>query len=94
MEINRTFKPAVSPLAEAQGAHRQERAARPAATAQARPASAELPLEQLQEALGSLPDVDLDKVAALKAALKNGELSSDVDSLARSMLAHHRGGAV
>lgn len=48
-------------------------------------------LEQIQSALGQLPQVDLDKVAALKAALASGELATDSASLAAAMLTYHRG---
>lgn len=48
-------------------------------------------LEQIQAALGQLPQVDLDKVAAIKAALANGELASDSASLAAAMVTYHRG---
>lgn len=48
-------------------------------------------LEQIQAALGQLPQVDLDKVAAIKAALANGELASDSASLATAMVTYHRG---
>lgn len=49
-------------------------------------------LEQIQSALGQLPEVDLEKVAAIKAALAAGELATDSASLAAAMLSHHRGG--
>ncbi len=39
----------------------------------------------------ALPEIDLDQVAAIKKALANGELSSDVKVLAHSILAYHRG---
>lgn len=48
-------------------------------------------LEQIQSVLSQLPLVDLEKVAALKAALAAGELVADSASLATSMLAYHRG---
>jgi negative regulator of flagellin synthesis FlgM len=38
-----------------------------------------------------MPEVDLERVAALKQALQRGELSSDPAELASSMLAYHRG---
>ena len=49
-------------------------------------------LERIQSALGQLPEVDLEKVAAIKAALAAGELATDSASLAAAMLSHHRGG--
>jgi negative regulator of flagellin synthesis FlgM len=48
-------------------------------------------LEQIQTALGQLPQADLEKVAAIKAALASGELASDSASLACAMLTYHRG---
>ncbi|CAG8871077.1 hypothetical protein PS627_04269 [Pseudomonas fluorescens] len=48
-------------------------------------------LEQIQSALGQLPQVDLEKVAAIKAALASGELANDSASLAAAMLSYHRG---
>lgn len=48
-------------------------------------------LEQIQSALGQLPQVDLEKVAAIKAALASGELATDSASLATAMLTYHRG---
>lgn len=48
-------------------------------------------LEQIQSALGQLPQVDLEKVAAIKAALASGELATDSASLAAAMLTYHRG---
>lgn len=47
----------------------------------------------LPERLGQLPDVDVVKVAALKAALLRGELHADSATLATAILAWHRGGA-
>ncbi|MNJ21557.1 Anti-sigma-28 factor, FlgM [compost metagenome] len=48
-------------------------------------------LEQIQQALGQMPQVDLEKVATIKAALAAGELVADSATLAASMLAFHRG---
>jgi negative regulator of flagellin synthesis FlgM len=53
--------------------------------------SGEPRLEQLQEAMRSLPDVDLDKIAAIRLALQRGDISSDSAMLAGSILAYHRG---
>lgn len=47
-------------------------------------------LEDIQSALGQLPQVDLEKVAAIKAALACGELATDSATLAGAMLAYHR----
>lgn len=48
-------------------------------------------LEQLQAAMRDLPDVDLDRVAAIKLALQRGEIASDSATLASSIVSYHRG---
>lgn len=89
MEISRHLKPSLNPAsdtpAQVQGARAQSSGSARASVSQ------EPRLEQLQDALRSLPDVDLDKVAQLKAALARGELSSDPAALAGSMLTYHSG---
>lgn len=61
-------------------------------TAGRRPATTEsLPLERLQASLAGAADVDLDRVAAIRQALADGKLSTDLAELAASMLAYHRG---
>ena len=50
-----------------------------------------LPLEQMHDALRAMPDIDLERVAAIKQALQRGEISTDPAELAGSMLAYHRG---
>ncbi|MGG2399543.1 flagellar biosynthesis anti-sigma factor FlgM [Pseudomonas sp. SH1-B] len=89
MEISRHLKPSLNlpgdTPAKVQSAQLQQQAS-------TRASSSEEPrLEQLQAALRSLPEVDLDKVAQLKAALAGGELSSDPAALASSMLTYHSG---
>lgn len=91
MEITRQFKPAISALAEGNAPVRKAPLSEAQKSVAAQPAAEALPLEQLQEALGSLPEVDLDKVAAIKLALQRGEISVDVGVLSRSMLAYHNG---
>lgn len=89
MEISRHLKPGLNLPSDVPA---QVPGARPQQETPARAsAGAEPRLEQLQAALQSLPDVDLDKVAQLKAALANGELSSDPAALASSMLTYHSG---
>ncbi|QUE76171.1 flagellar biosynthesis anti-sigma factor FlgM [Stutzerimonas stutzeri] len=88
MEISRHFKPAIATPAEP-GATRPV-AARPTAQPAARQAGS-LPLEQMHDALRAMPEVDLDRVAAIKQALQRGEISTDVGDLASSMLSFHRG---
>ncbi|MBC9249833.1 flagellar biosynthesis anti-sigma factor FlgM [Pseudomonas alcaligenes] len=90
MEITRQFKPAFTAQTESASTTRQAPASA-AAKAVSQPASEGLPLEQLQEALGSLPEIDLSKVEAIKQALQRGEISVDVGALSRSMLAYHNG---
>lgn len=96
MEINRQFTAGFTAQSDVQGLGKAERS--PSAQPQLQPAatvapssSEELPLEQLQESLRKLPDVDLDKVAALKRALQRGELVSDSAALAGSILDYHGG---
>lgn len=88
MEISRHFKPAPTPAAEASST--RQPSARPAAETLVRQ-SASLPLEQMHDALRAMPEIDLDRVAAIKQALQRGEISSDPAELAGSMLAYHRG---
>jgi len=49
--------------------------------------STEQTLTQARDQLAQLPEVDLDKVAEVKAALSRGEIGLDSEALARSMLA-------
>ena len=89
MEITRQLKPVLASPAEApvqaRPASREERRAPAAGTSES------LPLEQLQEALGALPEVDMARVEAIKQALQRGEIQLDMGALARSMLAYHNG---
>lgn len=48
-------------------------------------------LEQLQDAMRQLPDVDMDKVLAIRQALARGELAIDSATLAKLMASYHRG---
>ncbi|GLK91358.1 flagellar biosynthesis anti-sigma factor FlgM [Pseudomonas turukhanskensis] len=89
MEITRQFKPVVATQSEAPVVASNVAAQKKTANAQA--GSESLPLEQLQDALGSLPEIDMDKVQQIKAALQRGEISLDVGALSRSMLAYHTG---
>lgn len=91
MEISRHLKPSLNLPSDAP-AQVQVQSARPQHSGNARSSASEEPrLEQLQDALRNLPDVDLDKVAQLKAALARGELNSDPAALAGSMLTYHSG---
>ncbi|MGK8439894.1 flagellar biosynthesis anti-sigma factor FlgM [Ectopseudomonas hydrolytica] len=89
MEISRHLKPSLNLPSDAPAQVQSARVQ--SSTASRAAASAEPRLEQLQQALRSLPEVDLDKVAQLKAALARGELSSDPAALAGSMLTYHSG---
>jgi len=88
MEISRHFKPAPASASEASST--RQPLTRPAPEAAVRQAET-LPLEQMHDALRAMPEVDLDRVAAIKQALQNGEISTDPAELAGSMLAYHRG---
>jgi negative regulator of flagellin synthesis FlgM len=89
MEISRHLKSSLNLPSDAPV---QVQSARPQPSGNTRTAGSQEPrLEQLQDALRNLPDVDLDKVAQLKAALARGELSSDPAALAGSMLTYHSG---
>jgi len=48
------------------------------------------PISQAQQTLREMPDVDTQRVADLKAAIRNGELDLDADSLSRSMMDYYR----
>lgn len=87
MEISRHFKP-VSAIPGDTVAPRQDL---PRPTPQAAAQVTSLPLEQMQEALRAMPEVDLDRVEAIRQALQQGDISSDPAELASSMLAYHRG---
>ncbi len=93
MEITRNLKVVPSTPAEATGAAESNPTKKAGTHLAAPKQDAELPLEQMQQSLRAMPDVDLDKVAALKKALQNGELSSDPTELAASMFEYHRGGS-
>lgn len=91
MEINRTLPAApVTPL-EATSRHDRESSSVPAGVASLRAREASMPLETLQEALRELPEIDLDRVLALRELLREKGLDTRPDSLARAMLGHHRG---
>lgn len=48
------------------------------------------PVTQAQQMLRDMPEVDLQRVAELKAALGRGELELDAESLSRSMMDYYR----
>ncbi len=94
MEISKPLKPLMTALPETAPTARNDNIKQ---TAEARPANTateELPLEQLQQALRALPDVDMERVQAIKKALLRGEISVDAAVLARVILAYHRGSEV
>jgi negative regulator of flagellin synthesis FlgM len=96
MEISRPFKPVLASVAETSAtAGTGKSGTGPAAPSPGRATPAEnLPLEQLQQALRDLPEVDLEKVTAIKLALQRGEISVDSVQLAACILAYHRGSDV
>lgn len=49
-------------------------------------------LQPLRATLRAMPEVDLEKVQALKAALARADIDTEPLALARAMLAHTRGG--
>lgn len=91
MEINRTLPAApVTPL-EATSRHDREPSSVPASVASLHSRESSMPLETLQEALRELPEIDLDRVLALRELLREKGLDTRPDSLARAMIGHHRG---
>lgn len=88
MEISRHFKPASLTPTELSSV--RQTAVRPVAQQAARQVES-LPLEQMHDALRAMPEVDLDRVAAIKQALQRGEISTNPGELAGSMLSYHRG---
>ncbi len=48
-------------------------------------------LEQAQAEMAQMPDVDMDKVDEIRNALKNGEISLDMDALAKAVQRFHQG---
>jgi len=91
MEISRQMKAGFSVQSEAPAQAGVERAEQTKAAASASANAVAPRLEALQDAMRSLPDVDLDRVAAIKQALQRGEIVSDSAALANSMLAYHSG---
>lgn len=53
--------------------------------------TAEARADALHSALQVLPEIDLERVAALRQALQDGTLDTSAESLAPEMLAFHRG---
>lgn len=88
MEISRHLKPAITATSDASVARQQPQRAEQQPAARA---ATTLPLEQMQDALRAMPEVDLDRIAAIRQALQQGEISTDPAELAGSMLAYHRG---
>lgn len=91
MEITRQPAITISPLAEIAASGSRERSPGGPVAAISVTAPVKPGLERIQAALGQLPQVDLDKVANLKAALAAGELSTDSATLSAAMLTYHRG---
>ncbi|WP_299019585.1 flagellar biosynthesis anti-sigma factor FlgM [uncultured Photobacterium sp.] len=73
-----------------------EATSKTAASKQATPAQVELShemksLQSAKQSMESAPDVDMDKVAEMKAMLKSGNVSVSLDSLADSMIDFYQG---
>lgn len=47
-------------------------------------------IKGVQQELAAMPEVDLEKVAQAKAAIRDGNLNVDPDSLARAMQQYYR----
>ena len=47
-------------------------------------------LSQAKEMLANLPDVDMDKVAAIRQAIADGKLALDTEALSSAILDMHR----
>lgn len=93
MEISSQFKPQLiitSPGGSAGVGGRTQSGGRSTAAGE----SVALPLERMQQALRSMPEVDLAKVEQIRQALQRGEISLDPAQLAASILAYHRGSGV
>ncbi len=94
MEIDRHIKLVPVATVEPTSAARGNAVNRPVQPKAQRAPAGELPLEQMQQALRALPEVDMEKVQAIKLALQRGEIPLDVAQLAHSILAYHRGSDV
>jgi negative regulator of flagellin synthesis FlgM len=78
-------------LVPAQEVASGERAAAPVTPAAAPTGMASDVLKPAQAALAQMPEVDMDKVAALKDALARGEVKFDADRLAQLIQRYHGG---
>ncbi len=91
MEISRQYQVNFGVQAEVSAMVNVERCGEAKAQEGASANTAESNLEVLRDAMRSVADVDLEKVAAIKQALNCGEIVSDSVALAGSMLAYHGG---
>lgn len=48
-------------------------------------------IEALHNAMRELPDVEEDKIIAIRKALASGEITTDAATLAKLMMSYHRG---
>lgn len=94
MEISRPLKPVLIISAEPPGMARKGDVHQPSQIPTRQAQAESLPLEQMQDALRAMPELDLDRVAAIRLALQRGEISTDPAQLASSMLTYHRGSDV
>ena len=94
MKITSQPTPALSSVSAKTSSDTSSLASKPhakMATAPQTQLSAELGLVQAaRQQLNALPDVDLDKVAALRQAIANGELPLDIAALSQAVIELHR----
>lgn len=96
MEISRHLKPGYTAQADAAPTRVEgpEKTKADSAAPRTPAQSTEPRLEQLQEAIRSLPDVDMDKITMIKQALQRGDVALDTAALANLILTYHRGSEV
>lgn len=91
MEITRQLTSASLAASESAKTVRGERVSPVTEPSAPAPVNDSLRLDEMQETLRAMPDVDQNRVAEIRRALLNGELSSDTSVLATSILSYHRG---
>jgi negative regulator of flagellin synthesis FlgM len=96
MEISRPSQAGFTALNESQGTRRSEPQPVREDVADMRvvPSRDNLRLDRMQQTLREMPDVDDARIAEIRRALGNGEISADARLLASSIVAYHRGSDV
>lgn len=90
MKITRSEIGAIAPRPQAES-RPQSTATSTVRTAQTTQLSGQVKeLSQSKEMLANLPDVDMDKVAAIRQAIADGQLALDTDALSSAILDMHR----